>query len=397
MMYKFTLDNFMALLRGLDLCLSPDGSRLVVPVRRLAAPGSRFVTSLWALATDGSSAPERITHSEEGEGNPAFLSDGSLAFTSSRRCSDSSGKDGGAVWVLPPHGGEARPVMTAAGGVDALASAAKVDVVVARCLMYRRSANLSDEAILARRMEESGVNAVLFQDLDTRYWDHELGPRLPRLLKVRLGKGSDSSVEDVAPSAGSSLVESQFAVSPDGETVITTWRSPIGNGFYDVDLVAIGPAGLRVIASGGEFGLPTVSPDGNWVATIRIEPGTPQVAQRNSLWLIGLNSGERRDLTVDLDLWPKSATWTPDSRGILFVADERGRAPVFHVDIDSRAIDRVADRATLQFSLHRSERQGHLCSGQHVLCDARNCPHSWGRYRASPGTESRRGSAGNAD
>lgn len=344
-MGKLTLETFIALSRGLGLCLSPDDSTLVLPVQRVTADGSKFLTSLWALSTDGTSQPERITYSEEGEANPAFLSDGSLAFTSSRHGSDVAAK-GGAIWVLPPRGGEARPVLAAPGGVDAISSAAQVKVILARCLMYPTSADLSVDASKARSQQRADVEAVLFDDLETRYWDHELGPRLPRLFKVRLGDGSHSWVEDVAPDAGSSLVEAQFAISPDGETVVTTWRNPTGGGFYDIDLVAIGPGGLRVIGSGGQFALPAVSPDGNWVAALHIEPGTPKIAQRNSLCLIGLNSGDCRDLTADLDLWPKSATWMPDGRGILFVADDHGRAPIFHVDTDSGAINKVADGAT---------------------------------------------------
>ena len=67
----------------------------------------------------------RPTRSAEGEGNPRFLPDGSLLFTSrrpdpaARKGPDADPGDVAALWLLPAAGGEARVVAALPGGVTA--------------------------------------------------------------------------------------------------------------------------------------------------------------------------------------------------------------------------------------------------------------------------------------
>src|SRR5207244_11152222 len=70
--------------------------------------------------------------------------------------------------------------------------------------------------------------------------------------------------------------------------------------------------------------------------------GTPQRAELCTLWLVDLTTGEGRDLTPDLDLWPADPAWAPDSSAVYFVADQAGRAPAFRVDIGSGQIIRLS-------------------------------------------------------
>src|SRR5450759_2444223 len=110
----FDLDYFLALPRAAGLALSPDGNRLVTSVGTLNPDRTKYVTALWELDPSGVRPPRRLTRSEAGEAAPAFLSDDSLVFTSSR--SDPEGKKADRVdeptrlWLVPAGGGEARPV-----------------------------------------------------------------------------------------------------------------------------------------------------------------------------------------------------------------------------------------------------------------------------------------------
>ena len=54
------------------------------------------------------------------------------------------------------------------------------------------------------------------------------------------------------------------------------------------------------------------------------------------------STGEGRDLTPDLDLWPHGPVWAPDSSAVYFVADENGRAPAFRVDVASGEVTRLS-------------------------------------------------------
>ena len=54
-----------------------------------------------------------------------------------------------------------------------------------------------------------------------------------------------------------------------------------------------------------------------------------------TLWLVDLGSGEGRDLTPDLDLWPQHPVWSPDSSAVLFTADRLGAVALFRIDVGS--------------------------------------------------------------
>ena len=78
---KVTLADYNSIPRVSGMVLSPDGGRLVLTVQTLNADATRFVTSLWEVTTDGKNEPRRLTFSDKGETNPAFLPNGSLVFT----------------------------------------------------------------------------------------------------------------------------------------------------------------------------------------------------------------------------------------------------------------------------------------------------------------------------
>ena len=339
-----SLDVFNTIPRVGDLLLSPDGTRLVTPVSHLAPDAARFVSSLWELPADGSAPPRRLTYSERGEANPAFLPDGSLVFTSARP--DPTVKDDeaeGRVWRLPTDGGEARSLVAVPGGVDALVSARSAPVVALRVGLFSDSQGLKPDTEKAKRRKESGTSAILLDGYPVRYWDHELGPRHARLLRLTDGADADSEVEpeDLTSDRGIALSEADFSLSADGQTMVSTcWRST-GNGFVETDLVVIDSGGVRALATDADYSAPAISPDGRWVAAIRERRGTPEVAVDVALWLIDLRTGEGRDLTPDLDLWPMGPVWAHDGSAVYFSADQRGRRPIFRVQLETGEVARL--------------------------------------------------------
>src|SRR5262249_32459032 len=62
---------------------------------------------------------------------------------------------------------------------------------------------------------------------------------------------------------------------------------------------------------------------------------TPELAPDDTLWLVPIEGGEGRDLTPELDLWPGAPTWSADGKAVYFVADQKGHAPVFRVEVAS--------------------------------------------------------------
>ncbi|MBO0684498.1 MAG: S9 family peptidase [Candidatus Dormibacteraeota bacterium] len=307
-------------------------------VQSLSPDRTRFVTSLWELAADGSTGPRRLTYSEKGEGAPVFLPDGSMAFGSSRP--DPTLKEDeaeGRVWLLPAGAGEARSLLSVPGGVEVVAAAREAPVIVLRTGVFPGAAELGKDAEKAKRRKEAGTSAMLFDAYPVRYWDRELGPRGTHLLRL----GLSGEVEDLVADPGGSLREADFTVSPDGRTTVTTWRRPAGRGFAETDLVAVESGGTRTLATGADFGAPEISPDGRRVVAVRERRGDPGTARDLTLWMVDLETGEGRDLTPDLDLWPLAPVWAPDGRSLYFGADERGHCPIFRLDPETGEVRRL--------------------------------------------------------
>src|SRR5206468_1206623 len=144
-----------------------------------------FVTSLWELPADGSAPARRLTYSERGESSPAFLPDGSLVFASARPDpTQAADEAAGHLWVLPAGAGEARPVLTVPGGVEGIVAAAGAPAVAVKAPLFAGAADLEADAGVAKRRKDAGVSAMLLTGHPIRHWDHDLGPRQPRLLRV---------------------------------------------------------------------------------------------------------------------------------------------------------------------------------------------------------------------
>ncbi|NMR20037.1 alpha/beta fold hydrolase [Cellulomonas fimi] len=354
------LESYIALPRLSGLTLSRDGSRLVTSVATLDEKRVKHVSALWEVDPTGEQPARRLTRSRQGEQAAVFTVQGDLLFTSARPDPEGKEKDAdddapSALWLLPADGAEARVVAARAGGVGAPHVARDAPVVVATSDVLASARDTEHDEKLRAARKEKKVSAILHTGYPVRYWDHDLGPAAPHLLAARLGEGvvapaagePDPRLElrDLTPDAGPALHETAADVSPDGSTVVTGWVRRLARGAIRSVLVAVDTAtGERrtlVDDDAADVTDPVVSPDGTWVVFTRETLSTPQTAPRVSLGLVPLAGGEWRPLAPDWDRWPHGAQWLPDSSGVLVVADDDGRAPVFCIDVETDEVARV--------------------------------------------------------
>jgi dipeptidyl aminopeptidase/acylaminoacyl peptidase len=204
------------------------------------------------------------------------------------------------------------------------------------------------------------VGALLFDEYPIRYWDSWLAPRRRRLFTAATAATSGTAASpdpevglepsDLTGDAGpAALVESAIDVSPDGKTVYTRWVEYAKPPEIRGDLISIDVAtGERRFLTHGDawYEALAVSPNGRYLAATRVTFGSPDEASETTLWLVDLTTGEGRDLTPRLDLWPDSPVWAPDSTAIFFTADRDGSVPAFRVDAADGAVTTlVADGA----------------------------------------------------
>jgi dipeptidyl aminopeptidase/acylaminoacyl peptidase len=357
------LGEYMAIPRIGSIRLSPDGTWLAAAVQTLSADKKKYLTSIWRIDPHGGPA-RRLTWSAEGEGNPAFLPDGSLLFISGRPDpgKDKNDADKPALWLLPAAGGEARVVGTLPGGItaattarDSQAIAVSAPVLVQATTTDETSAAADDERLRKQR-EDAGVSAILHESAPVRYWDADLGPDHTRLFAFDQAREDQDEAQlaarDLTPNpGGSAFAEQTFDLTPDGTTLITGWwyRDPASQSHVELVAVDVATGKRRTLLSkpGHCFQFPHVSPDGRFVVcsneTLPAVDNPPDL----TLMLVDLDgtddgkADKAKDLLPDLDLWPEDAAWAPDSKTVYFVADDHGRCPVFKVDVATGATTRL--------------------------------------------------------
>lgn len=135
--------------------------------------------------------------------------------------------------------------------------------------------------------------------------------------------------------------------SPDGQSILTArtldptrdvpWR---WNTLYRIR-VADGTAEQLTDETNSD-GNPLPSPDGRWIAYVR----TPQdrLTERiNRLTILSTNGGEPRDLNLELDRNVTALRWSSDSQALFFTAESWGSLEIYHVQIETSAVEKIID------------------------------------------------------
>ncbi|MDR1393563.1 MAG: S9 family peptidase [Bifidobacteriaceae bacterium] len=341
------LASYAALPRLSGLILSPDGSRLVTQVATPSQDGSKYVNALWRIDPSGQTPAQPLTRTPESSHSPTFAHNGDLLFLSARPSGlkDAPDKAPTALWRLPADGGEARLVAWRRGGIDQVVAAASCEATVVKAGVLVSAANLDDDDRLAKARAEGHVNAILQTAYPVRFWDQDLGPAKPQLLAVDAAQ-TLAPPRQLTPGAGSALWDCQLDITPGGDSVVTTWDVPMSGGSLRVKLVrldyASGQAKTLIDDPVADLSHPAISPDGKTVAYIRWEHTTPTDAKGTGLWLTDIDGGEPRQIAASFDrVIDAKPVWLPDGSGLLLVADDQGRAPVFHVALASGTVTKL--------------------------------------------------------
>ncbi|MCB5292150.1 prolyl oligopeptidase family serine peptidase [Arthrobacter sp. SO3] len=371
------LDHYLAIPRVSGLALSPDGRRLVTTVATLNAKGTEYGTALWELDPEGQKQARRITRSAKGEAGAVFAAGGDLYFSSARPDPETPEADPvNALWTLPADGGEARVVLTRAGGISAVLAAKETGALFVKASVLAGAADEDGDEERRKSRKDNKVAAILHSGYPVRYWDADLGPAQPRLFAVEPGEeqepGKPTTVDAAAPlklrnltpDAGAGLREAESVVSPDGKTIYSSFAKPLAHANSRSVLVAIDvPSGRRTVlldAEGMSYFPGPVSPDNRTLVVLSESDTTPEQAPQLRLHLLdvsGASSGPGTageaalvPLVQDWDRWPRPAAWLPDGSALLVTADEDGASPVFRIrlsgdDTDGRVTRLTADPA----------------------------------------------------
>ncbi|WP_136611784.1 S9 family peptidase [Sinomonas albida] len=353
------LDHYVSIPRLSGLALSPDGTRLVTAVATLNGKGTEYRSALWEVDPAGERPARRITRSAKGEAGAAFSASGDLFFTSARPDPEKPDDEPvNALWLLPRDGGEARVVVSRAGGVAKVLSARAADATFVQAPVLPGSSDEANDEERRKARKDAKVAAILHSAYPVRFWDSDLGPDEARLFAVErsakeaepgkpgtVDEGPDLELRNLTPGIGNGLMFGEATVSPDGSTLYAGLVRPLAKADLRMELVAVDVAtGTRrtlLSKDGIDFFPGPVSPDGTRLAVVVEPQTTPTQSYTSELHLLDLESGEFRRLAGDWDRFAHPAEWLPDGSALLVTADDAGRSPVFRIDAASGAVTRV--------------------------------------------------------
>jgi dipeptidyl aminopeptidase/acylaminoacyl peptidase len=344
--------------------VSADGKWVVFPVTETDPASYTRSTALWVRGLDGAAAkPVRIA-GIEGASDARFAADGWLYFLADG-AKTGEAKPTSQVWrarIGPDGVASAKSQVTDfAIGVSGFAVSPRADRIAVWADIGRDCPRFGCPDTDAKAHLPGPGTGRLYRGEDgfVRHWDAwETPGTVSRVFAFDLvdGKASGPGIpadgppgaqalrgdtptkpfgggEDVAWSAdGRSLffVARQADKDEPRSTNLDIWRSDLAGG---------APANLTA-ASLGTDALPTPSPDGRYLAFVRMaRPGYE--GDRQVVHLLDLTTNAVTPLT---DTWDRSAgslAWTPDSRWLIATAQDVLDTPAFRIDPRTGAVQKL--------------------------------------------------------
>jgi dipeptidyl aminopeptidase/acylaminoacyl peptidase len=309
-----------------DAQLSPDGRWVAFQIVRTDLAGNRRTSGVAVMAADGSGSPRTLTPVGVTDQSPRWSPDGrSLAVLS--HAGQASG-----LWTMDPDGRHRHHVVDIEESNQRFADEEEGEPYAwspdGKWFVYTGVDPQSkpagrDPLVVTRFMY------LAYDDYDdgrpTQLWLVRAdGAGAPRRL-------SDGHSVDLAP-----------AWSPDGSQIVFVANSrgqdPDFHRNDDLWIVDVRSGQIRQLTNtiGSEV-KPVWSPDGKWIAylaTQRKWATFDSMAEDFHAWVIPAAGGAGRELNGALDRRTHTVAWLPDSRHVLFTAEDRGRVLPYQVSID---------------------------------------------------------------
>lgn len=322
-----------------DARIAPAGDRVAFVHTTLSEEEDDYRAQIWLIESSGGEA-RPLTRGPRRDGSPRWSPDGRWLAFSSRRGDDEKEQ----LYLLPANGGEARSLSSHAGGISSPVWSPDGQAI---CVVGKVS--LTEEAPKgSKKAPRPRVFTALKYKLNAEGFIYD---RRKHLYIAGLDGGfrqlTDGDFSDDDPDW-----------SPDGRQIVFVSARHEGRDFdrvsdlFTVDVVSGAvdqlTDGTMTVAS------PVWSPDGRTIAFLGFR-GPEDSPRHSRLWLIE-PGGAARCLTAAIDLNLNSGlppVWTPDGRGILVCAHDRGAQPLLRIDAQTGAVTPLleGERTIASFSI----------------------------------------------
>jgi dipeptidyl aminopeptidase/acylaminoacyl peptidase len=350
----FTIEDLYRIKSISDVHVSPDGRSVIYAVTTSDLPRAKRVSRIWMMNSDGQNA-KQPTSGDKGENSPAFSPDGKwISYISS--------KDGSPqLYLIPAAGGAARKLTSISTGVsDPLWSPDSKWIAFSSDVYPECGGDDGCNKKIADAWSKGPLKAHTAESLLYRHWtEWKDGTR----THIFLANATSGEARDLTPGdfdspsfqIGGPL---QYVFSPDGKEFVYVSNhdkqpaSSTNNDLWLISLVNPQASPRNITASNPSYdGSPKYSPDGKYIA-YRMQRQPAYESDLFRLAIYDRATGASTVLTESFRNWVDEFQWADDSKSIYFGAPVEGQAPVYRVDLGSKAITQVlADKTIFEWSV----------------------------------------------
>ncbi|MCL2597074.1 MAG: S9 family peptidase [Paludibacter sp.] len=330
-----TPENLWAFGRLSETQISKDRKKIVYGVSYYSIEQNKSNRELFVVNADGSDK-NQITRTAKSENAAKWVkNDTKIAFIYD-----------GQIWEMNPDGSNRIQITNREGGInDFMYSPDNQKILFIADVKYgERTVDVYPDLPQA--------SGKIIDDLMYKHWDEWVesvphpfvadfdGKQISNEVDLLQGEPYESPMK---PWGG---IE-QLAWSPDGETIAYTCRKKTGKDYAlstnsDIYFYNIKEKKSENKTE-GMFGYdqnPVFSPDGKYIAWESMERDGYE-ADKNRIFLMNLETGEKRDLTAKIDMDAAALAWNPESKSIYFVSSWHGTTQIYSVDIQNDSICQI--------------------------------------------------------
>ncbi len=340
----FTIETLYQIKNVSDPQISPDGQKIVYVVTEYNMFKGSSNSDLYLMDTDGKNQ-RQLTFTEAADYHPRWSRDNkSILFISTR-------KNGAQAWVLPSNGGEAKQLTDYSLGVSSPEWIGSTSNIIFKTNVFPECGADEDcNNEIQNAMDEGPLHAHMADKLLYRHWTFYKDGKRDHIVMYDSDK--DEYVDMTPGDYEAPALWGSFDISPDGKYLCYESNHDAKEAETtnkDLFLVEIASGNTINLTGDNEAydGHPVFSPDGQYIA-YQMQKVPVFESDLMRLAVFDINQKISTVLTDNFDYQTSDYHWSPDVKNIYFLAAEKGLAPLYRYNLNSKDISSVLDSKAIR-------------------------------------------------